>query len=38
MANNGYEFALALLAASVSLALSGSGKVALDKAIVSKLS
>ena len=27
MANNGYEFALALLAASVSLALSGSGKV-----------
>ena len=38
MANNGYEFALALLAASASLALSGSGKVALDKAIVNKLS
>ncbi|MBB1437906.1 DoxX family protein [Shewanella sp. SG41-4] len=38
MANNGYEFALALLAASVSLALSGSGKVAIDNAIVNKLS
>ncbi|MCL1112210.1 DoxX family protein [Shewanella basaltis] len=33
MSNNGYEFALALLAASVSLALSGSGKVALDNAL-----
>ncbi|MGI2001409.1 DoxX family protein [Shewanella frigidimarina] len=38
MANNGYEFALALLAASVSLALSGSGKVAIDDAITAKLS
>ncbi|KVX02056.1 DoxX family protein [Shewanella frigidimarina] len=38
MANNGYEFALALLAASVSLALSGSGKVAIDNAISTKLS
>ncbi|QDE29650.1 DoxX family protein [Shewanella polaris] len=38
MANNGYEFALALLAASVSLALSGSGKVAIDNAITDKLS
>ncbi|MGP1832902.1 DoxX family protein [Shewanella frigidimarina] len=38
MANNGYEFALALLAASVSLALSGSGKVAIDNAISAKLS
>ncbi|HBF48218.1 DoxX family protein [Shewanella frigidimarina] len=38
MANNGYEFALALLAASVSLALSGSGKVAIDNAITAKLS
>ncbi|MGX9460258.1 DoxX family protein [Shewanella sp. A14] len=37
MANNGYEFALALLAASVSLALSGSGKVAIDNAIAKKL-
>lgn len=38
MANNGYEFALALLAASVSLAFSGSGKVAIDNAITDKLS
>jgi len=38
MSNNGYEFGLALLAASVSLAFSGSGKVALDKALMSKLS
>jgi len=38
MANNGYEFALALLAATVSLALSGSGKVAIDNAITAKLS
>ncbi|WP_435806169.1 DoxX family protein [Shewanella psychromarinicola] len=37
MANNGYEFALALLAASVSLALSGSGKVAIDNTIATKL-
>ncbi|MBB1380991.1 DoxX family protein [Shewanella sp. SR41-2] len=37
MANNGYEFALALLAASVSLALSGSGKVAIDNAITTRL-
>ncbi|MEH6465767.1 MAG: DoxX family protein [Shewanella psychromarinicola] len=37
MANNGYEFALALLAASVSLALSGSGKVAIDNTIAAKL-
>ncbi|WP_137223802.1 DoxX family protein [Shewanella sp. MEBiC00475] len=38
MANNGYEFALALLASSVSLAFSGSGKVAIDNAITDKLS
>jgi putative oxidoreductase len=37
MANNGYEFALALLAATVSLALSGSGKVAIDNTIAAKL-
>ncbi|ABI70069.1 DoxX family protein [Shewanella sp. 11B5] len=37
MANNGYEFALALLAASVSLALSGSGKLAIDNAITTRL-
>lgn len=38
MANNGYEFALALLAASISLAISGSGKAALDNVITAKLS
>lgn len=37
MSNNGYEFALALLAASVSLAFSGSGKVAIDNLISEKL-
>ena len=37
MANNGYEFGLALLAASVSLLISGSGKGALDNALVKKL-
>lgn len=30
MSNNGYEFALALLAASVSLLFSGAGKVSVD--------
>jgi putative oxidoreductase len=35
--NNGYEFGLALLAASVSLALSGAGKLAVDNALVKKL-
>lgn len=30
MSNNGYEFGLALLAASISLAISGGGKLALD--------
>ncbi|QSX36151.1 DoxX family protein [Shewanella sedimentimangrovi] len=33
MANNGYEFGLALLAASVSLAISGAGKLSLDEFI-----
>ena len=37
MSNNGYEFGLALLAASVSLAFSGAGKVALDNAIFTAL-
>jgi len=37
MSNNGYEFGLALLAASVSLALSGSGKLALDNVLIKKL-
>lgn len=37
MSNNGYEFGLALLAASVSLALSGSGKLSLDNKLSEKL-
>ena len=31
MSNNGYEFGLALLAASVSLLFSGAGKISLDR-------
>lgn len=38
ISNNGYEFGLALLAASVSLAISGGGKLALDNKIAPKLS
>ena len=37
MANNGYEFGLALLAATVSLLLSGSGKVSVDSLLSKKL-
>ena len=37
MSNNGYEFGLALLAASASLALSGGGRFALDTAILQRL-
>lgn len=37
LSNNGYEFGLALLAASVSLVFSGAGKVALDTSIAKKL-
>ena len=37
MSNNGYEFGLALLAVSVSLALSGGGKFAVDNALAKKL-
>lgn len=37
MSNNGYEFGLALMAASVSLALSGSGRAAVDQFIAKKL-
>jgi putative oxidoreductase len=37
MSNNGYEFALALLAVSISLVFSGSGKVALDGFLAKKL-
>lgn len=37
MSNNGYEFGLALLAASASLAFSGAGKAAIDDIIAKKL-
>lgn len=37
LSNNGYEFALALFAASASLAFSGSGKIALDNLIAQKM-
>ena len=37
MSNNGYEFGLALLAASISLVFSGAGKVSLDALISDKL-
>jgi putative oxidoreductase len=37
MSNNGYEFGLALLGASVSLAFSGAGKAAIDETIAKKL-
>lgn len=36
MANNGYEYALALLAASVSLMFSGAGKLSIDTAIAAR--
>ncbi|WP_337840765.1 DoxX family protein [Rheinheimera sp.] len=37
MSNNGYEFGLALLAASVSLLFSGAGKASIDSLIARKL-
>ena len=37
MSNNGYEFGLALLAASVSLLFSGAGKASVDSLIAKKL-
>ncbi|WP_372624970.1 DoxX family protein [Arsukibacterium sp.] len=37
MANNGYEFGLALLAASVSLLFSGAGKLSVDNLLARKL-
>lgn len=36
MSNNGYEFGLALLAASVSLAISGGGRLSIDSKLLSK--
>ncbi|GFD88822.1 oxidoreductase [Tenacibaculum sp. KUL152] len=36
MSNNGYEFALSLLAITVALAIQGGGKFSVDKAIASK--
>lgn len=36
MSNNGYEFGLALLAATVSLAISGAGKQSIDSMIARK--
>jgi putative oxidoreductase len=37
MSDGGYEFGLALLAASVSLVISGAGKVSLDNKLAAKL-
>jgi len=36
MANNGYEYALALLAASVSLLVSGAGRLSLDATLAAR--
>jgi putative oxidoreductase len=38
MSNGGYEFGLALLAASVSLVISGAGKASLDNKLAAKFS
>jgi putative oxidoreductase len=37
MSNNGYEFALALFAVSVSIAVSGAGRLSLDSLLNAKL-
>jgi putative oxidoreductase len=37
MSNNGYEFALVLLAISVGLAVRGAGSVSVDREIAKKL-
>lgn len=37
MSNNGYEFGLSLLAASLFLALTGAGKISLDRLIARRL-
>lgn len=36
MSNNGYEFALSLLAISIALAISGAGRVSLDQWLAGK--
>lgn len=36
MANNGYEFGLALLAASVALAIGGGGRLSVDRALAAR--
>lgn len=38
MSNNGYEFGLSLLAISISLAVSGAGRFALDNALAQRVS
>lgn len=38
MSNNGYEFALSLLAIAVSLAISGGGRASLDAVMARKVS
>lgn len=38
MSNNGYEFGLSLLAISISLAVSGAGRFALDNALAHRVS
>jgi putative oxidoreductase len=37
LSNNGYEFGLALLAASVALALGGAGRASLDQVFARRL-
>jgi putative oxidoreductase len=37
LANNGYEFGLALLAATVSLTVSGAGKFAVDNLFANRI-
>lgn len=37
MSNNGYEFGLALLAASVSLAISGAGRASVDEVLAKRI-
>jgi len=37
MANNGYEFALALLAVSIGLSIRGAGSISLDRTLLARL-